>query len=131
VAAIEIVDSRIADWKITFADTVADNGSSAFFVLGEERKPLAGLDLYTCGMALEVNGALVSLGAGAACLGHPLNAAAWLARTLAAMGEGLKGGDVLLTGALGPMVTIRPGDAVEARIGGLGRVGFTYREDRA
>ena len=81
--AIEIVDSRIADWKITFADTVADNGSSAFFVLGEG-KALKGLDLYTCGMAMEINGAVVSLGAGAACLGHPLNAAAWLARTLAA-----------------------------------------------
>ena len=131
VAAIEIVDSRIADWKISFADTVADNGSSAFYVLGAERKPLAGLDLYTCGMALEVNGAVASLGAGAACLGHPLNAAAWLARTMSAMGEGLKAGDIMLTGALGPMVAIRPGDVVEAKIGGLGRAGFTYGEDRA
>ena len=131
VAAIEIVDSRIADWKISFADTVADNGSSAFYVLGLERKPLKGLDLYTCGMALDVNGAVVSLGAGAACLGHPLNAAAWLARTLAVVGEGLKAGDILLTGALGPMAAIRAGDVVEAKIGGLGRVGFTYQEDRA
>lgn len=132
-AAIEIVDSRIADWKITFADTVADNGSSAFFVLGQERKRLDGLDLYTCGMALEVNGQLMSLGAGAACLGHPLNAAAWLARTLARVGEPLKAGDILLTGALGPMVAITPGDHVEARIGGLGRVSFRFRfeEDRA
>ena len=71
VAAIEITDSRIADWKISFADTVADNGSAAFFVLGGERKALAGLDLYTCGMPLEVNGSVASLGAGAACLGHP------------------------------------------------------------
>jgi 2-keto-4-pentenoate hydratase len=130
-AAIEIVDSRIADWKITFADTVADNGSSAFFVLSQERKRLDGLDLYTCGMALEVNDQLVSLGAGAACLGHPLNAAAWLARTLARVGEPLKAGDILLTGALGPMVAITPGDRVEARIGGLGRVGFRFEEDRA
>ncbi len=124
VAAIEIVDSRIADWKITFADTVADNGSSAFYVLGKERKPLAGLDLYTCGMALEVNGKIASLGAGAACLGNPLNAAAWLACTLAERGEGLKRGDVILTGALGPMVAIRPGDQVRAQIGGLGAVSF-------
>lgn len=130
VAAIEIVDSRIADWKITFADTVADNGSSAFYVLGTEAKPLDGLDLYTCGMALEVNGALVSLGAGAACLGHPLEAAAWLARTLAANGEALKAGDVVLTGALGPMVPIAVGDRVEAKIGGLGSVSFTYGEAR-
>lgn len=126
VAAIEIVDSRIADWKISFADTVADNGSSAFFVLGKERKTLAGLDLYTCGMALEVNGKVASLGAGAACLGHPLNAAAWLARTLAERGESLKRGDVILTGALGPMVAIKPGDSVRARIGGLGSVSFSF-----
>jgi 2-keto-4-pentenoate hydratase len=129
-AAIEIVDSRIADWKITFADTVADNGSSAFFVLGDERRKLDGLDLYTCGMALEVNGQLVSLGAGAACLGHPLNAAAWLARTLARRGEPLKAGDILLTGALGPMVALNPGDRVEAIIGGLGRASFRFEEDR-
>lgn len=126
VAAIEIVDSRIADWKITFADTVADNGSSAFYVLGSDPKPLDGLDLYTCGMALEVNGALVSLGAGAACLGHPLEATAWLARTLAKAGDPLRAGDVVLTGALGPMVAISPGDRVEAKIGGLGSASFTY-----
>jgi len=127
VAAIEIVDSRIVDWKITYADTVADNGSSAFFVLGRDKKPLAGLDLYTCGMALEVNGALASLGAGAACLGHPLEAAAWLVRTLSAAGESLYAGDVVLTGALGPMVALKPGDLVEAKIGGLGRVSFSYQ----
>ena len=130
MAAIEIVDSRIADWKITFADTVADNGSAAFYVLGTERKPLTGLDLWTCGMALEVNGEVVSLGAGAACLGHPLNAVTWLARTLAARGEPLRKGDVVLSGALGPMVPIKPGDFVEASIGGLGSVSFTVKDDR-
>jgi 2-keto-4-pentenoate hydratase len=130
VAAIEIVDSRIADWKITFADTVADNGSSAFYVLGANSKPLDGLDLWSCGMVLEVNGEVASLGAGAACLGHPLNAATWLARTLAERGEALRAGDVLLTGALGPMVTLKPGDAVKASVGGLGSASFTYREDR-
>jgi 2-keto-4-pentenoate hydratase len=130
MAAIEIVDSRIADWKITFADTVADNGSAAFYVLGTERKPLTGLDLWTCGMALEVNGEVVSLGAGAACLGHPLNAVTWLARTLAARGEPLRKGDVVLSGALGPMVGIKPGDFVEATIGGLGSVSFTVKDDQ-
>jgi 2-keto-4-pentenoate hydratase len=127
-AAIEIVDSRIADWKITFADTVADNGSSAMFVLGSERRPFAGLDLWTCGMVLEVNDTVVSLGAGAACLGHPLNAAVWLAQTLADRGEPLRKGDVLLTGALGPMVAIHPGDHVRATIGGLGSVSFTFAQ---
>jgi 2-keto-4-pentenoate hydratase len=124
VAAIEIVDSRIADWKITFADTVADNGSSASFVLGSEPKPLDGLDLWTCGMVLEVNGEVQSVGAGAACLGHPLNAATWLARELAGRGEELRAGDIVLTGALGPMVALHRGDAVRVKIGGLGEVRF-------
>ena len=130
VAAIEIVDSRIADWKISFSDTVADNGSSAFFVLGDDRKRLAGLDLYTCGMVMTVNGAIASIGAGAACLGHPLEAAAWLARTLARNGESLRAGDILMSGALGPMTAIKPGNLVEAQIGGLGRVGFSFEKDR-
>lgn len=128
VTAIEIVDSRIANWKITFADTVADNGSAAFFVLGTNKKPLAGLDLYTCGMALEVNGKVASVGSGAACLGHPLEAAAWLARTMSAAGERLRAGDILLTGALGPMVTLTCGDHVVAKVGGLGNASFSYQE---
>ncbi|RIJ14081.1 2-keto-4-pentenoate hydratase [Henriciella mobilis] len=129
VAALEIVDSRIADWKISFADTVADNGSSAFFVLGDEQEPLDGLDLYTCGMVMEINHEIVSIGSGAACLGHPLIAAAWLAKTLVKVGHPLRAGDIVLTGALGPMVTLAPGDHVVARIGGLGSVSFTYGEE--
>lgn len=128
MAAIEIVDSRIEDWKITFADTVADNGSSARFVLGNEKKKLEGLDLYTCGMVVEVNDQIASIGAGAACLGHPLNAAAWLVRTLAARGDGLKAGDIVLTGALGPMITLSPGQSIQAKIGGLGVCRFKYEE---
>ncbi len=128
-AAIEIVDSRIADWKISFADTVADNGSSAFFVLGDGRYQLDDLDLYSCGMVLEVNGEIASIGAGAACLGHPLIAAAWLASALAKNGEGLKAGDILLTGALGPMVTLKAGDKVCAKIGGMGGCSFSVAED--
>jgi 2-keto-4-pentenoate hydratase len=82
-AAIEIVDSRIADWKITFADTVADNGSSAFFVLADDGVPLAGLDLEGAAMTMTINDEVASIGVGAAALGNPLNAAAWLAQTLA------------------------------------------------
>lgn len=126
IPAIEIVDSRIADWKISFADTVADNGSSAFYVLGKARHSLDGLDLWSCGMVLEINGKVTSLGAGAACLGHPLNAAAWLARAMAQQGEPLRAGQVILTGALGPMVAINPGDHVRATVGGLGTCEFTY-----
>lgn len=124
--AIEIVDSRIADWKISFADTVADNGSSAFFLLADAGRPLAGLDLEGAAMEMTVNGAVASTGVGAAALGNPLNAAAWLARTLAARGEPLKAGDILLAGALGPMVALTPGDAVIARVAGIGECRFTY-----
>lgn len=125
-AAIEIVDSRIADWKITFADTVADNGSSAFFVLAQQGLPLAGLDLEGAAMEMTFNGEVVSTGVGAAALGNPLNAAAWLAQTLAARGEPLKAGDVLLAGALGPMVALTPGVTVQASVGGIGTCSFTY-----
>jgi 2-keto-4-pentenoate hydratase len=127
-AAIEIVDSRIADWKITFADTVADNGSSAFFVLADKGLTLAGLDLEGAGMEMRINGAVVSTGIGAAALGNPLNAAAWLASTLAQRGEPLKAGDVLLAGALGPMVPLSVGDEVHCAVAGIGVCSFTYKE---
>lgn len=126
-AAIEIVDSRIADWRITFADTVADNGSSAFFVLADRGLPLAGLDLEGAGMEMLFDGEVVSTGIGAAALGNPLNAAAWLAQTLAARGEPLKAGDIVLAGALGPMVALQPGNTVQARIAGIGECSFTYK----
>ncbi len=125
-AAIEIVDSRIADWKITFADTVADNGSSAFFVLAHQGKPVAGLDLEGAAMAMQVNGEVASTGVGAAALGNPLNAAAWLACTLAERGEPLKAGDVVLAGALGPMVALKAGDRVHAVVDGIGECSFIY-----
>jgi 2-keto-4-pentenoate hydratase len=127
--AIEIVDSRFADWKITIADTIADNASSAYFVLGAEPRSLSGLDLETCGMTLSIDGAVQALGAGAACLGHPLDAVAWLARALAARGEPLRAGEVIMSGALGPMVALPPGARVRVAIGGLGAAEFMYREE--
>src|SRR3546814_10176347 len=130
VPAIEIVDSRIADWKITFADTVADNGSSAFFVLGSEPLSPDGLDLYSCGMVMEINGAIASVGAGAACLDHPYNAVQWLARTPASRGEPFRAGDLVLSGALGPLVAFKPGDHVRNRIGRLGTCRLTYGAHR-
>lgn len=120
--ALEIVDSRIADWDITIVDTVADNASSGLFVLGSTPVPLTGLDLRGVRMTMTRGGEPVSEGTGAACLGGPLNAAAWLASTLAAMGDPLRAGDVVLTGALGPMAVAAPGDRFEARISQLGRV---------
>ncbi|MBB6193969.1 2-keto-4-pentenoate hydratase [Sphingomonas histidinilytica] len=125
-AAIEIVDSRIADWKITFADTVADNGSSAFFVLSDQGLPLAGLDLEGAAMTMTLNGNVASSGIGSAALGNPLNAAAWLARTLAAGGDPLKAGDILLAGALGPMVVLNAGDEVRTDVAGIGTCSFSF-----
>jgi 2-keto-4-pentenoate hydratase len=124
--ALEIVDSRIAGWDITIVDTVADNASSGLFVLGDTRVPIDDVEPAGVEMRLHLGGELVSQGRGTDCLGDPLNAAAWLASTLARRGEPLRAGDVVLTGALGPMVPAAPGDVVTARISGLGsvRIGF-------
>ncbi|MCG5451048.1 MULTISPECIES: 2-keto-4-pentenoate hydratase [Micromonospora] len=124
--AIEIVDSRIAAWDISIVDTVADNASSGLFVLGTTPRRLADVDLRLCGMVLEHAGEPVSVGAGAACLGNPLHALQWLAGTLARAGDPLRAGDVVLSGALGPMVPVTPGAAYEARISGLGSVRTSF-----
>ncbi|SCG65384.1 2-keto-4-pentenoate hydratase [Micromonospora halophytica] len=120
--AIEIVDSRIAGWDISIVDTVADNASSGMYVLGTRPRRLADVDLRLAGMVLEHAGEPVSVGAGAACMGSPLNALQWLAGTLARAGDPLRAGDVVLSGSLGPVVPVVPGGAYEARISGLGSV---------
>jgi len=128
LAAIEIVDSRIAGWQIGIVDTVADNASSGMFVLGTTPRSVhdPDLDLRLAGMVMERQGEPVVFGAGAACLGNPLNALRWLAATMNEVGRPLGAGDVVLSGALGPMLPAAPGDRFEARVSGLGsvRVGF-------
>ncbi|WP_233808422.1 2-keto-4-pentenoate hydratase [Paraburkholderia sp. HP33-1] len=122
LAAIEVVDSRIQNWDIRFVDTVADNASSALFVLGSRPVSLADVDLVAAAMTLERGGEVLSRGSGAACLGNPLNAAVWLADRMAQLGTPLRAGDVVLTGALGPMVAVTQPGIYTARIEGLGSV---------
>lgn len=125
-AAIEIVDSRIADWDITLIDTIADNASFGALVMGTDRVQVGDIDLPSLAMSLFVNGEIRSEGTGADCLGNPLNSAKWLAGTMALHGTPLRAGDVVLTGALGPMVSVAAGDTVLAHLGDLGSVNVEF-----
>lgn len=121
-AALEIVDSRVADWDISIVDTIADNGSSALFVLGTDRVPLSSFEPRDVEMRMAINDEEVSVGNGTACLGDPLHALLWLARTAQEVGNPLRAGEVVLSGALGPMTPISAGATVRATISGLGTV---------
>ena len=120
MACFEIVDSRIQDWKIKIQDTVADNASCGVFVLGDRLVDPRDVDLVTVGMVLEKNGDIVATGAGAAALGHPANAVAWLANTLGQHGIALEAGEVVLSGSLGIMVPVTAGDSLRVTMGGIG-----------
>ena len=120
--AIEIVDSRVSGWDIGFGDTVADNASSGLYVLGDERRSLAEFEPVEVAMSMSIDGVEVSSGTGADCLGDPLHALAWLARTAREHGEPLRAWQVVLSGALGPMRDVPPGATVTATVSGLGSV---------
>jgi 2-keto-4-pentenoate hydratase len=124
--ALEIIDSRIADWKITLADTIADNASSGAAVLGTRPVRLDGLDLALTGCLLHVDGELTATGAGGAVLGSPVNALVWLANTLGEKGIALEAGHVVLPGALTAAVPVCAGTAVTARFARLGPVSVTF-----
>jgi 2-keto-4-pentenoate hydratase len=126
VAAIEVVGSRIENWNIKITDTIADNASASHFVLGHLPVKLENIDLVDCAMEMSVNGIKVSEGKGAACMGSPINATLWLAKTMAKLGRPLKAGDVILSGALGPMSAVNPGDEVVSKISGLGSVSLKF-----
>jgi 2-keto-4-pentenoate hydratase len=128
VAAIEVVDSRIEGWNIRFIDTVADNGSSARFVLGSRPVPLRDVDLVSCAMTLLKESEVESRGNGGACLGNPLNALAWLADRMVQLGTPLRAGDVVMTGALGPVVAVSGPATFTAHIEGLGTVRAAFSE---
>ncbi len=126
VCAIEIVDSRIADWQIKIMDTVADNASSGLYVLGSEPRKLGEFDPQLCGMVIEHRGEPISTGAGAACLGNPLHATLWLAKIMVDVKRPLKKGDTVLSGALGPMVSVTGEGVYELRIDGVGSVRASF-----
>ncbi|WP_144552609.1 2-keto-4-pentenoate hydratase [Bacillus sp. X1(2014)] len=126
VPTIEIIDSRISDWKIKLVDTVADNGSSARVVVGEKLSTIEGLDLRTQGMVLYKNEELVATGAGTAALGHPAQAVAWLANKLHEFGITLKAGELILPGALSGAIAVKEGDMIVADFGPLGTVSVTF-----
>lgn len=125
MASIELVGSRVENWDIRITDTIADNASASHFVLGEKRLKINDLDLVGCKMTMTQNGEIASQGSGKACMDNPLNAALWLAQVMAKNGTPLKAGEILLSGALGPMVPINQGDHFEAEIEGLGKVSVT------
>jgi 2-oxopent-4-enoate/cis-2-oxohex-4-enoate hydratase len=116
----EIVDSRIADWKIKIQDTIADNASSGMLVLGRSQVSPRNFDFVTCGMVVWKNAEVLSTGAGAAALGSPLNCVAWLANTLGERGESLAAGDIILSGSLVPLEPVRAGDLMQLSIAGIG-----------
>jgi 2-keto-4-pentenoate hydratase len=126
VPALEIVDSRIQDWKIKLEDTVADNASSGLFVLGDKKLPIDGLDLAQMGMVLYKNGKMINTGVGAAALGHPAICVAWLANKLSDYGISLKAGEVILSGALSAASVGEPGDHYQARFAHLGEVNVHF-----
>lgn len=127
-AAIEIVDTRIADWQMTYADMVADNGAASFYVLSARGIRLDDLDLSDVTMTMKINQTYAASGSGATVMGDPLNALAWLAGFCARQGQPLRAGDVVLSGSLGPMVPLQRGDHVRVVVGDVGSVSFTCSE---
>jgi len=126
IPALEIIDTRIRDWKITLADTIADNASSARVVLGERKTQPFALDLAAVAMTLQKNGAVVEQGVGAAVLGHPAEPVAWLANKLAEFEQTLAAGSVVIPGALCRAIDVKAGDTIVASFEELGSVGVRF-----
>lgn len=131
VAAIEVCGSRVQDWDISFGDTVADNASAGVYVLGTDRRTLEQVTPREVTMSMTIDGQEVSTGTGQACLGDPIEAVVWLARTARDLGDPLRAGQVVLSGALGPMRPVGPGSRVVVTISGLGSVSADFTEEDA
>ena len=121
-AALEIIDSRIRDWKIKIQDTVADNASSGAFVLGSKLVSLTDLDLRRVGFVMTKNGQLAATGAGAAVLGNPVQSVAWLANKMGEYEIPLKAGEVILSGAAAAAVPVQAGDSIHLTVDRIGDV---------
>lgn len=128
VPSIEIVGSRIKDWKIKITDTIADNASASHFLIGHQPKKLTDFDMINTKMVMKINGEIASTGKGVDCIGSPLNATLWLAQKMIELGTPLRAGEVIFSGALGPFVDVNAGDFVEISFSGLGTVGLTFTE---
>lgn len=126
IPCFEIVDSRIRDWKIKIQDTIADNASCGAIVLGDTAVSPLEVDLATCGIVVTLNGEITSTGAGAAAMGSPVNAVAWLANTLGAYDIELRAGEVILSGSLVPLQSVKAGDAMHMEIGGIGQASVRF-----
>ena len=126
VPALEIVDSRVKDWKIKLADTVADNASSGYYVLGGKPTRIEDIDLELIGMVLTKNGELVNTGVGAAALGNPASCVAWLANKLSEFDITLHAGEVILSGALSAAEVATQGDTFTARFAHIGQVSVRF-----
>lgn len=126
VPSIELIDTRITDWQIQLCDTIADNASSAGFVLGEARKSPADLDIRTVDVVLTRSGEVVAKGRSDAVLGNPVTAVAWLARKVESFGVRLKAGDIVLPGSCTRAIDARPGDDFVADFAGLGSVRLSF-----
>lgn len=129
--SIEIVGSRIRNWDIKIVDTIADNASASHYVLSDKRRSLEGFDLEGCKMTLYKGDELVSEGKGSDCMGSPLISALWLAKKMQELGNPIRKDDVLMTGALGPMVGVNPGDEFQAKIEGLGEVMVKFGDNQS
>ena len=128
--ALEIVDSRVRDWRISILDTIADNASSGAVVLGSRPTRIEDVDLRLTGCVLHQNAQVVATGAGGAVLGSPINSLVWLANTVGALGITLERGHVVLPGSCTPMVSVSAGDSVTATFAGLGSVTARFAKEK-
>jgi 2-oxo-3-hexenedioate decarboxylase len=125
--ALEVIDSRYRNFSFTLLDVIADNASSSKFVLGNRTRNIKGLDLGLTGMVFEKNGSIVSTSTGAAVMGHPARAVAWMVNKLGEKGISIQPGDVILSGAICESITVEPGDYIRASFDGLGSVSAKFK----